>query len=83
MRAFEFNFRGQTFRAHFRHGLIHYDPDTLTSQFEIDPGALPDRITAVQAQPLLPPQQRALFKEWHATAQDALFELIKLDNEID
>ncbi|MBC7923044.1 MAG: hypothetical protein H7Z75_18350 [Ferruginibacter sp.] len=83
MRAFEFDFRGQTFEAHFRHGTIHYDPDTLMSYFGVDPGALPDRVTAAQAQSLLPPQQRTLFKEWHATAQDALFELIKLDNEID
>lgn len=83
MRAFDFDFHGQTFQATFRNGHIFYKREDLTSVFKVEPGGGPKELTAAEGQNLLPPDKQDMFRSWHHTAQNALFEVIRFDNEID
>lgn len=83
MIAFHFNFREQSFNAEFVKGQIEYSRETVASYLRMDPARLPDRITGVTADSLLPPEKLDMFRPWHAAAQDTVFTLIKADNEFD
>jgi len=83
MRTFEFDHEGKTFKAIFRQGHIFYNQKEMTAYFGLEPGDAPAEITAAEAQELIPKPQLDRFREWHAAAQNALFTLIRTDNEID
>jgi hypothetical protein len=83
MRTFDFNFQGQTFQAIFRQGHIFYRRDDIASYFQIEPSDAPLEVTAEQGQDILPEQKLDQFRDWHAKAQNTLFELIRVENEVD
>lgn len=83
MRSFEFNFRDQVFKGVFQNGAILYDREEMSSFFGIDSSSFPSEVRAAQVQHLLPAEKIDSFKEWHQTSQNTLFEIIKMDNEID
>jgi hypothetical protein len=83
MIAFQFNFNGQTYDAEFVRGQIEYDRNTVASYLGIESRHLPDRVSALQAPVVIPPDKLNQFREWHAAAQETVFTLIKADNEFD
>ena len=83
MRTFEFDYQGQTFKAVFRKGHIFYSRKEMATYFGVEPNGTPAEVTAAEGQELIPAQHLDRFREWHSAAQNALFELIRTDNEID
>lgn len=83
MIAFQFNFNEQTYEAEFVRGQIEYDRNTVAAYLSIDPRNLPERVSAVQAPVVIPPEKLNQFRQWHAAAQETVFTLIKADNEFD
>jgi hypothetical protein len=83
MIAFQFNYNGQTYEAEFVRGQIEYDRRTVAAYLGLDPRQLPDRVSAVQAPVVIPPEKLSQFRQWHAAAQETVFTLIKADNEYD
>jgi len=83
MIAFQFSFKEQTYEAEFVRGQIEYDRNMVAAYLGIDPRNLPERVTAVAAPVVIPPEKLGQFRQWHAAAQETVFTLIKADNEYD
>jgi hypothetical protein len=83
MRTFEFDYQERPFKALFKEGMIRYDWQELADFFGVEPGDKSQQVTSAQALAMLPPSQSKSFREMHKTAQNTLFEIIRIDNEMD
>jgi hypothetical protein len=83
MRTFEFDYQERPFKALFKEGMIRYDWQELAAFFGVAPGDKSQQVTSSQALAMLPPSQSESFREMHKTAQNTLFEIIRIDNEMD
>jgi hypothetical protein len=82
MRTFEFEYENQPFKALFKEGMIRYDWEEIASYFGVENPSF-QKVTSAEALALIPPDKVTSFRKMHQIAQDTLFEIIRIDNEID
>jgi hypothetical protein len=82
MRTFEFEYENQPFKALFKEGMIRYDWQEIASHFGVENPSF-QKVTSAEALALIPPDKVDSFRKMHQIAQDTLFEIIRIDNEID
>jgi hypothetical protein len=82
MRTFEFEYENRPFKALFKEGMIRYDWQEIASHFGVGNPSF-QKVTSAEALALMPPDQATSFRKMHQIAQNTLFEIIRIDNEID